>query len=506
MSNVSPVGKISVLAGAALAVACLAGQVSAAEWTNSASVTPGITYTDNVCLSKDNEQDQWIGLVTPAGTVVANGSRANLSLDGSVEINSLSDSELQNLGCVGGNYSNREQFAPQLTGNADAILVDHWFYLDAGTIINQNQASPFISGGNDSLDRTGNTNTTYSYNVSPYIQRRFKQAAELNVRYTWDEQYNSVDVVGDSTEESAQALLGSVPGTSSYSWGLQGDYSKVDYSDTPLVGQTNQDSELKSAQLNLGYQLSRRWQVNGFYGDEWNDFVSSQDDIDGTYWDVGLRFTPNVRTTIEAGVGDRFFGNNPRFSITHSHKRSAFSASYAKTLTYDRDLRTLADSPPLNPDFPPPPGVDPGVTTVSNSPILDERYSLGYSYEGLRTRFGVSAFQSEQRQQSGGAEPGFTDSTFRGISVSASRDLTQQTALTAQAQWNEQKPESFDGSDINDNSVLSSESWIFLLGVSRRLSQATTLGLNYGYTDRQSDSVFDTYTENQITLDLKVDL
>ena len=484
-------------------VAAAAMPVSAAEWTTSASVAPGVVYTDNVCLSESNTQDEWIGTVTPAGSINADGNRANLNIAGSVEFNTLSDGKLDDLGCTGGNFGNREQFAPSLNGTADAILVEQWLYIDATATINQNQSTPFASGGGDSFDRTGNTNTTYDYSVSPYIARRFKDLAELNLRYTWDDQYNSQDVVGDSSEQSAEAMVSSVPGVSRLSWGIQGNYSKVDYSDDNFRDQVNNDSELKSAQVNLGYQLSRSWQVNGFYGNEWNDFVSSRDDIDGTYWDVGLRWTPNTRTTVEAGIGDRFFGNNPRFSITHRHKRSAFNASYAKTLTYDRDIRTQPDTPPLNPDFPPPPDIDQGATTISNSPILDERFTLGYSWEGLRTGFGVSAYQSEQTQESGAALSGFSESTYRGVSVSASRSLSQQSSLTFGVNWNEQKPKNIEqGTGLFDDS----ETWGGSVVFSRQLSNRTNLGLGYLYTDRQSNSQFNSYTENRITLDLRVDL
>lgn len=497
--------KMIPLRYSACALACISVPLNAAEWTTSASVTPGVTYTDNVCLSADNEQSEWIGLVTPAGTVKADGNRANLSIDGAVEVNTLSDSKLENRGCTGGDFGNREQFAPRLNGNADAIIVENWFYIDATAYIDQNQVTPYASGGGDSFDRTGNTNTTYTYSVSPYISRRFKDTAELNLRYTWDDQYNSTDAVRDSTEESWQALVSSVPGVSSFSWGLQGDYSNVSYSNSPVESENNEDSELKSAQFDLGYQLNRRWQLNGFYGREWNDFVSTRDDIDGDFWDVGLRWTPNARTTVDAGVGDRFFGNNPRFSITHSHKRSAFDASYAKTLTYDRDIRTLSDSPPGNPDFPPPPGVDPGLTTITNSPILDERYTLGYSYQGLRTGFGVSAFQSEQTQQNGSSQTGFTESTYRGVTVSANRSLSQRTSLNASLNWNEQEPKK-SANDIGGNFIDSSETWYGSLGIAHQWSERTNLGLNYLYTDRQSDNDFNSYTENRITLDLKVDL
>ena len=38
---------------------------------------------------------------------------------------------------------------------------------------------------------------------------------------------------------------------------------------------------------------------------------SFRDDIDGSFWDVGFRWTPNSRTTVDVGVGERFFGSNP---------------------------------------------------------------------------------------------------------------------------------------------------------------------------------------------------
>ncbi len=482
----------------------VANGAAAAQWSTSASVTPAVTYTDNVCLSKDNKQDEWIGTVTPAGSIAADGNRANLSVTGSVEFNTLTDDDLEDKGCTGGNFGNREQFAPQLNGTADAVLIENWFYVDSTARIAQNQVTPFASGGSDSFDRTGNTNTTYSYAVSPYIARRFKDTAQLNLRYTWNDQFNSANAVEDSSQESAQASLGSVPGVSKYSWGLQGSYSKVSYDNSSVARENVDDSELSSAQINQGFQLTRAWQVNGFYGQEWNDFVSSRDDIDGTFWDVGLRWTPNTRTTVDAGYGDRFFGSNPRFAATYSHKRSAFSASYAKTLTFNRNIRTLDDSPPLNPDFPPPPGVDPGVTTLSESPLLDERYTLGYSWQGRRTGFGVSAFQSEQTEQ-GSSTNTFTQSKFRGISVSANRSLSQQTSLNAGLNWSEDEPEN-SGDNIENQFVDSSEQWRASLGVSRQLGTRTNLGLNYLYTDRQSNNDFNSYTENRVTLDLRIDL
>ncbi len=71
---------------------------------------------------------------------------------------------------------------------------------------------------------------------------------------------------------------------------------KVQYSDPDLLYVNNnnnryvvprEDTELKSAGLNLGYQIDRRWQLNGTYGWEWNDYQTYNDaDTGGQAWQL----------------------------------------------------------------------------------------------------------------------------------------------------------------------------------------------------------------------------
>lgn len=473
---------------------CLAGGLSpasAADWKTAASVTPSLVYTDNVCLSSDGEQGELIGLVTPAGSISANGNRANLNVSAALEINTLTDGRLEDLGCGSRGFGDRNQFSPRLNGTADAILVDQWLYVDASANVYQSEVTPFINGGGDSLDRTGNTNTVTNYSVSPYIVRRFKDLAIFNLKYTWDEQVSSVDVVGDSVDQRAEASIKSVAGTSRWSWGLQGSYSDVDYSDT-----TGRDSvtsnELSSARFNTGYNLNRSWQVNAHYGQEWNDFVSSQDEIDGDFWDVGLRWTPNSRTTVSIGTGERFFGTTPRFAISYRHKRSELSVRYRETLTYDRSIRAEQGAIP---------NVDSGLSTLSNSPILDEKFTLAYSFQGKLTRISISGFQSNQTRQDDEL-----DTSFRGASISSTHNLSRQTLATASLRWSEQDPKR-SGVGLFD----SSETWRAAVGLQHQLSKSLSLGLNYEFTERSADGDFanrgfNEYTENRVALSLTINL
>ena len=492
--------------GIAPAIALLFIQpLYAAEVSTGAGVSTELTYTDNVCLDENDTKDDWIVSVTPTGSISngGGGSRVSYNLDGSVRVNSLANNNLREK-CGGGNFDNREQFQPQISGGVNAELIQNWFFLDGSVRVSQNEVSPFVSGGDDPFDRTGNTNTTYDYSITPYIQRRFKDLALLNLRYTYDDQYNTADIVGDSVQERASASLSSIPGTARFSWGLQGNWSQTKFDDNDFIDPVNNQTELSSAQLNLGYQLTRSWQVNGFVGQEWNDFVSSRDDIDGTFWDVGLRWTPNSRVVVNAGVGERFFGNNPRFSMVYRHKRSALTASYAKTITYTRDIRTQPDNPGVDPNFPPPPDIGQDVTTISNSPILDERFTLGYSFQGRLSNFGLSAFQSEQIQESDNSLTGLRDALYRGVTASVSRSLSDLTSINAQAGWSEVDPKG-DGDNISPLQE-TSETWRSSVGLEHKLGLRTSVGARYTYTDRQSDREFNSYKENRVTLTLRISL
>jgi len=464
-----------------------ASGASRADLNISAGVAPELIYTDNLCLTANDKQSELYGVIRPDLGINGSGggSRVNFSLAMSVDVNSLTNSDLESK-CNRGNRD-RDQYRPNLNASGDAILVENWLFIDADATVSQNSVSPFIAGGADPEDRTGNTNTTARYSVSPYIARRFKDVANLLLRYTFDDQYNSKDIVRDSSQQRVLLSLDSIPGTSKFFWGLQADYDNINYPET--AGRESIDSELKSARISAGLQINRYWQINGYIGNEVNDFVSINDSIDGSFWDVGLRWTPNARTSVEIGTGDRFFGSTPRFSISHRHKRSAFTADYGKTLTYSRNIRTLDGSLP---------GVgEPGQpTTIATSPILDERFSLGYRYTGRRSGLSIIASHSDQTRTEDGR-----NAIYKRVSIGLNRSLSQKLSVTVGLNWDETEP-------FEDNSefVSQSETWRAFLSAQRRLGSNTNLTVRYQYTDRQSELALNEYTENRITVTINFSL
>jgi uncharacterized protein (PEP-CTERM system associated) len=259
-------------------------------------------------------------------------------------------------------------------------------------------------------------------------------------------------------------------------------------------------NELSSAEIRAAFQVDNHWQINGYVGEEWNEFVSGPRDIDGTYWDLGVLWTPNGRVSIGAGIGDRFFGSAPRFDINYRHKRSTFVAGYSRTLTYQRNLRTSDDF------FD---GVDDlagnvseqvdnitGIpTTNTPSPLLNEMFRARYSFKGRRTSVSVDGYYSEQTR----AQDGFTD-IFERVGVTAQRSLWRNLDGVVGITWFGREP---DPGRVGIEQLRSSETWRFNLGVTRLLAVNTSVKLDYWHTQRDSDFSLDEYTENRIEVSFK---
>lgn len=484
--------------------AAMVPTVSAAAdgWRTSAGVTPGVMYTDNVCLEPENEQGEWIGLLTPDIAISREGSKASVSLAAAVEMNTLSNSKLQRLGCFRGEFANRKQYSPRLRGNLNTAVLEDFLFLDVGAYIDQNLVSPFLPGGDDSLNRLGNTNTSYRYDISPYIDSDLGEFANTYLRYTWDEERNSEDLVADSEQEVIDFQLSSLPVDALLSYGLEARYDRVEYDES--LNQQATESTLRSAQVNLAIRFNPQWQLNGYYGEEDNDFFSVADEIDGEFWDVGLRWTPSERTEVEVGTGNRFFGDTPRASISHRHKRSLFEFSYRKDITYNRNIRRqdslLPDTDvigqPVDPSTGRPLEVNADATTQTTSPILDERYALTYQYQGRRSTFGINLSHSDQTR----AEDG-RDSVFRRAMISLDRQLGRSVTVFSALAWDEAEPSGDQG-----EFVLKAETWNAVFGLENRLSQKMTLNGSYRYTDRSSDRETNDYRENRLTITLRYEL
>lgn len=452
--------------------------VQAAEWSGQAAMAPGVVYTDNICLTKNNRQGDWIGTVTPSGQVAAKGRNANFNVNASLQLNTLTDSQLENRDC--GGSLDRKRYFPRINGKGSVNIIDQHLKVDSTIRADQTEVNSAFAGGGDDFDRRGNTNNLYRYTISPVLTNRFKKVAKTSLRYTFDEVQNSEDVLSDTRRHSVNGNVAN-GGLTQISWNMVGRYTLVEYEDS-INGVPREDTELKSARLKLGYQLDRRYQVNGSYGWEWNDFQSiSNNSQGGNAWTVGFRWTPSARTSVGLSAGDRFFGKTPKVDISHTRKRSLFTLNYGKDVTFENDIRLLED------------GYLPGgipSSLNSRSLILDERLSLGYTYTGRRASFNLRGSHSQQERAEDGQQ-----ATFKNLAFTYNPQISSVYNLSGTLSWDADEPRELVGGIDGDNQ---SSTWRASVNLGRQFNNRIGLSLNYQYTYRDADRSINEYRENRV--------
>ncbi|OUS11270.1 hypothetical protein A9Q89_09515 [Gammaproteobacteria bacterium 53_120_T64] len=435
-------------------------------------------YTDNDNLTAIDKKEKFTTVVSPDISLSGSGGgRINYDVLASLSHHESSD----------GNDSTN----PSLNGNANAELVDQILFFDISSTINQNRIDPFRSTGDDDISRSqsDNATTTYSYTLSPYLVGHINSFADMELRLSYDDQLSSDSEVNDSSRQAVSFNLNSGRDFAVFDWGLEGNYSKTDTDDDDS-GQSN-DDELKSADLRLGYRVNRKLRLRASLGREWNDFNSVHSDVDGQRWDFGATWTPNKRTTVDIGYGERFFGNTPTVDISYRRKKSVFSASYTKELTDARTLRSeeglFGTDPFGNPIDPV--SSEPVFSLADDGQIVDERVSFSWARQGKRSTLTWRGEHSIQQPQTSREEVVFISS-----SIELTRRLTSKLSFDTSIDWENQE-------DELDKEF---ETWRLHMGLSRPLGSKSNVSLRYTYTDRDSDLPDDGYEESRIILNYRI--
>lgn len=498
----------ALLTGILIGCPLAAGKLLAAEWETEAGLSVGSEFSDNICLSDDNEVSKGFATVTPDIRLRGRGARTNVSLDGSVRYNSLADSDFS---CADGQrplFANRETFVPSLRYAGDLELVDNWLTLESDASARTTNIDPFAPGGTRYIDGRDNLNVVYQYGAGALMQRRLFNSADMRLRYNYNEQVNGVSTLGDSSESRGEFDLGTERFNNRLTVGVSGRYSELTYEGTDLVSEF--DNTLSSAEARAALRLGSSWQVSGMAGEEWNEFISVRPDIEGTYWDASLRWSPNDRVSVDVGTGERFFGTTPRASISYRHRRSELTATYNRSLTLPRDLRAAGGQledifdPDFDPDSDPfeglPPGQLPGQpplldgepTFIGNTPVINKQLRVGYRYSGSRSTISLFASNSSQQRLEN-----FEEATFSSVGFTFSRSLSSRLSANLNISYSERE-----GLGGGNASVFStpSETWRGVFGFNRRLGSDTTINVNFQHSRRDSDSALNTYSENRIVL------
>lgn len=461
----------------------------AAEWTIQPVLEVAETYSDNIALAPSGlEEDDFVTEINPGLLLRGAGRRLTFDLG----------YRLQNL--LFANSSDSNSTNHQLFANATGELYREHLFLDASASVGQENFSDLGSRPSDNLSLVGDRGNVITYSISPYWRQRFRDLAEAQVRFTYD------DVSGDNDDVSGSSVAVNAnltSGTRFGRWGWDLRYGRQDVSDeVEDVSGNAVDNDggpnFETFDGEVSYRLTRQLGIFAAGGFENNDFASVDQDTDGVTWRIGANWRPSRNTELEAFYGDRFFGSTWGMDLTHRSRRTTWSASYgeeveqARNLLLDRSLFVLADTPqelitnPIATDQVEEELVQfsGDLPTFSNEVFIDKTFTGGVDIDFRRMTLSLRGFSTQREfQQSGAGEDQF------GALMTLDRRLSRATTALVSVEWDRID---FEQTERRDDTV------DFRVGISHQFGRHLSGIIDYRFFDRSSNEEGSEFTENRI--------
>ena len=391
------------------------------DWAMNSAVTLNETYSDNVSLSANNAQSEFVTDVTPGFVVQGTGPRVVTTLSAG----------LQAVIFPSGNFDN--QFNPQVQGQGTGELIEELLFVDVDGSVSQTNANNTQRVAKDNLAQTGNRINEYTVRASPYLRHHFGDFAQSEIRYTYDEVINEGATV-DSKANGARFQLDGGSRFSRLPWQVLLDLEKIEFDDGTAI-------EFGQAGGSLTYVIGRRFSVFAGSGYEFNKFDTAQGQEGGIFWEAGGDWTPSKRLSVQAGYRDRFFGGNFFFTVQHRTRRVLWKASYKEDVTVSGDVDLEFRATPLGDPFNlrqrdtglAALGDTKGVTvnaTPTSEVLVKKRFDGAVLFQGQRTSLNVRGVIEDRVFQKTGENEMVT-----GVSANASRRISGRTSVGLGGNW-----------------------------------------------------------------------
>lgn len=306
-----------LLVTAALAV--LSVEAQATEWKVTPRLSLEETYSDNVMLAPSGQQkSEWITQINPGVSITSTGARLRANVDYT----------LQNL--LYANDSSRNDFHHQLSANANATLVEDSLFLDAKGNIQQQATSLLNPVSNNNLN-PGNVSDVSSYSVSPYLKHRFGDMAVGQARFTHDAVISGAGTLSDSTADHVDLMLNSGSSFKDLGWGIAYNHEQIKYELRPDV-----DSQTWTG--TASYPIRPKLRAVATLGYEKNNYIYPPgQEPRGSFWSAGFNWVPTTLTSLDASIGERYFGKTYSFAFNHRTAQATWIASYNQDITTTRN-------------------------------------------------------------------------------------------------------------------------------------------------------------------------
>jgi uncharacterized protein (PEP-CTERM system associated) len=486
-------------------------------------ITPRISlaeiFSDNINLDDDDKEYDLVTEITPGIRISREGGRLSADID----------YEMQNLIFL--NETDASGSNHRLNGNSTAELARDLVFVDATARAGQSLVDANSTRSNSNINNAGNTTDFYAYSLSPYLRNDFAGWAEGLFRYTYGEVIYDDDDSDDQTQNSFDARMNSGRKFGPMSWTATANHTTLDYDSSS--GESRDDEEYRNAELNARYRISSLFSLIGTAGHADNDYNTTDEIENGSYWAIGGFIQPSRYYSFEAQKGnnlktatanayptrrtaltvtyrDREVGLNPgevwEGSFNHYTRRTTWQARYFEDTTTQQQQLLTGSGPSFggidpetgepNPD--PQPGdlpvdepLDP-FFSLTNEVYERKRGEGTFGMKGGKTGLRITIFEERREYQVSGDEE-----RVRGISGSIDRRLAPRTNGILSGYYERNLDDSAD-SDLEDvYAYLRTE-------VTRRISRKATGSIAYQLQLQDSNDDSRDYTENSLVARLTV--
>jgi uncharacterized protein (PEP-CTERM system associated) len=336
------------------------------------------------------------------------------------------------------------------------------------------------------------------------MQKRFGTFAQATVRYTLSGALFQKDAANDIASNSLSASLASGTRFNDLSWGLN-------YSLRDATVQGGQDTQFQHYGANLGYVITRHIRAFATVGYDKNDYVSASGaKVSGRSWTSGLGWSPTRRTSVDASIGNTYFGRTYGFNFSHRTRYSVWTAGYnegtsdiSQLLLNTRSMLAWNCKGTLYPvvsPLPPAEGCLPDIARPFTMPIgidngifISKTLQGGVSWAKGKSSLGLNVFDTRRQYQQIGSLP---EDETRGISATYGYRLQPHTTLNASLGYtNTQVPAGLESlSTARDDDYYTAS-----LGVSQQFDPKLSGSLTLRHQQRESNDPTSSFDETSIT-------
>jgi uncharacterized protein (PEP-CTERM system associated) len=484
--------------------------VHAGQWDITPRLTLAEVYSDNINLDDSDKEYDLVTEISPGISVHGESARLRADLD----------YQLQNTFFLKNSDANGTSH--QLSADGTAEVTKNFFFVDASSSIGQSIVDADSTVSTNNINNAGNQTDFYAYGVSPYIRPHFGGYADGEFRYSLDH-VRYEDSVSNSVENGFDANLVSGRKFGPLSWSANYVYDDLRRDKASNATYQNADGEAR-------YFINRNFSLVAQAGWADNDFQSSEDIENGTYWAAGgfwqpsryyslealtgdnlttvtVGIYPGRRTSLQVTWRDREVGLNPGEAwfgtFQHRTRRTTWSADYTEDTTTQQQQQLeeggfgFLGVDPLTGETNPNPQPGDLVVITPTGPITSltnevEERKRGSGSVGMRTgKTGLlfTVFREQRRFLTSLRE----EDTW-GFSSSVDRRVAPRTNAVLTGSW--QRTEDDDPRDNESNGER--DFWFIDAQLRRQISPRLDGMVGYTFTRQESGRDDDGYDENRV--------